>query len=88
MQMKHDHRRFGFAALLSATLFLAVSPAEAAPIGYRLAYIDPGAGSFLLQALIAAFAGIVVTMGVYWQKLKSLLGLGRNDAGNDDPEDD
>jgi hypothetical protein len=56
-------------------------------MGGRLAYIDPGAGSFLLQALIAAFAGIVVTMSVYWQKLKSLLGLGRDDDKNNGDSD-
>jgi hypothetical protein len=86
--MDHKYQRFAFIGLLWATLLLAVENAQAAQIGGRLAYIDPGAGSFLLQALLAAFAGIVVTMSVYWQKIKKLLGLGRNDASNSDSEDD
>ena len=86
--MKHGCMQFALAGLLSAAIAIAVPSAEAAPIGGRLAYIDPGTGSFLVQALIAAFAGIAVTMGLYWRKLKSLLGLGQNDAADDDPEED
>ena len=40
-----------------------------------LAYIDPGSGSFVLQALIAAFAGTLVAANIYWQKIKRFLGL-------------
>ena len=43
--------------------------------GQQLAYIDPGAGSFLLQALVAALAGIVVTLNLYWRKIKGFLGF-------------
>ena len=52
--------------------------------GQQLAYIDPGAGSFLLQALVAALAGIVVILNVYWRKVKGFLGFGSNptDAEN------
>ena len=86
--MKHLYKQSVLIGLQSTVIVMVVQNAEAASIGNRLAYIDPGTGSFLLQALIAAFAGIVVTMGVYWQKLKNLLGLGRNDTTNGDPEDD
>ena len=52
----------------------------------RLAYIDPGAGSFLIQALVAAAAGIAVTVRLYWTRLRRLFGLsGRPDANEDDP---
>ena len=37
------------------------------------AYLDPGTGSMLLQALIASIAGGFVMMHMYWGKLKSLL---------------
>jgi len=53
------------------------------------AYIDPGAGSFLLQALVAAFAGIVVTVNLYWRKIKTLLGIKPDDSegGSESPDD-
>ena len=35
------------------------------------AYLDPGLGSILLQGLIAAVAGALATVGIYWSKLKS-----------------
>ena len=42
---------------------------------FELAYIDPGTGSFLVQALVAAIAGIAVTPRMYWQKISAFLGL-------------
>ena len=41
----------------------------------QLAYLDPGAGSLLLQGLIAAFAGAAVALKIYWNKVKRLLGM-------------
>ena len=35
-----------------------------------LLYVDPGAGSFILQALVAALAGAIVALNVYWTKIK------------------
>lgn len=54
----------------------------------RLAYLDPGSGSFLVQALIAMFAGIVVTLRLYWAKIANLLGLGGTDRDDDYYEDE
>ena len=54
---------------------LLAGPASASP-GPLLAYVDPGAGSFLLQALVAAMAGIIVTVNIYWQKIKTLFRFG------------
>lgn len=34
-----------------------------------VAYIDPGSGSLLIQALIAAVLGIAYTVKVYWRKI-------------------
>jgi hypothetical protein len=34
------------------------------------AYIDPGSGSIILQAIIAAFVGASTTIAIYWQKIK------------------
>ena len=38
--------------------------------GFQLAYIDPGAGSFVIQALLATIAGIAVMGRLYWSKIK------------------
>ena len=35
------------------------------------AYIDPGSGSILLQALIGSLAAAGATVAIYWEKLKS-----------------
>ncbi len=37
-------------------------------------YLDPGSGSIILQALIAAFLGIGVITKIYWKKIQSLFG--------------
>lgn len=52
----------------------------------RFAYLDPGAGSFMIQALVAALAGVAVTLRLYWTRIRSLLGLAT--ADDDDDRDD
>lgn len=44
------------------------------------AYIDPGTGSMIVQGLLAAIAACIVTIGMFWRRLKDLWGrlLGRN----------
>ncbi len=49
------------------SLLLTVSSAHA--------YIDPGSGSIILQALIAALAAGTVFIKIYWHKLLVLLGI-------------
>jgi hypothetical protein len=49
-----------------------------------LAYIEPGSGSVILQALIAALAGALVAVNIYWQKIKRFLGLS---SASDDEQD-
>ena len=44
-----------------------------------LAYIDPGAGSFVLQALLATLAGALVALRGRWGDIKRRLGLSRSD---------
>lgn len=36
------------------------------------AYIDPGMGSMILQALIGGIAAALTTIAIFWAKLKSL----------------
>jgi hypothetical protein len=40
--------------------------------GPALAYIDPGTGSIMLQAVIGAVAGALVVCKVYWAKIVGL----------------
>ena len=44
--------------------------------GSAHAYLDPGTGSIILQAMIAAVASSLVVVKMYWYKLKALLGFG------------
>lgn len=41
------------------------------------AYLDPGTASIALQAVLAAIAAGGVTVGIYWNKVKSLF-VGRS----------
>jgi hypothetical protein len=44
-----------------------------------LAYLDPGAGSLLLQLLIGGAGGLIVILRLYWHKILLLLRV-RKDA--------
>ena len=46
-------------------------------IGDAYAYLDPGTGSILLQALIATVASSPFVIKMYWYKFRGLLGLNR-----------
>ena len=37
------------------------------------AYLDPGTGSFILQALIGGIAAFFTTIVLYWRKAKNFL---------------
>ena len=37
------------------------------------AYLDPGTGSVIIQAVIGAIAGVLITLKIYWYKLKEKL---------------
>ena len=43
--------------------------------GDAYAYLDPGTGSILLQALIATVASSLFVIKMYWYKFRSLLGF-------------
>jgi hypothetical protein len=42
-----------------------------------LAYIDPGTGSMLLQAIAGGVAATAVVAKVYWRRLRKVLHLGK-----------
>jgi hypothetical protein len=53
-----------------------------------LIYLDPGSGSFLIQLIIAALAGLSIAVGANWAKLKRLLGKNKKKTNTDDEDDD
>jgi hypothetical protein len=53
-----------------------------------LLYLDPGSGSFLIQLLIAAIAGLGITVGANWSKLKRWLRKKKKKTGTGDDEDE
>lgn len=77
---------YGFT--LSLTIILTIGLT-----GPAWAYLDPGTGSMAIQILIGLVAGALVTLKLYWGKLKSFFGGTRNpdseeDAGSDMDYDD
>jgi hypothetical protein len=53
------------------------------------AYLDPGTGSMVVQALIATVAAVSVTIGIFWHRLKSFFGrmFGREKGGGHSSDD-
>jgi len=47
---------------------------EASRVPADLAYLDPGAGSFVIQALVATIAGVAVATRAYWTRIKAFFG--------------
>jgi hypothetical protein len=65
---------------------LAALSGEPSP-GLRLAYIDPGTGSFVIQALVATAAGLAVTLKLYWSRIKGFFGGSPSAKEDDDLSD-
>ena len=53
-----------------------------------LIYLDPGSGSFLIQLLIAAVAGLSIAVGANWSKIKRMLGKKKNKIDTDDEDNE
>lgn len=49
-------------------------------VNWAYAYIDPGTGSMLIQALIGAVAAVSVSIGIFWRHIRSFFDrlFGRN----------
>jgi hypothetical protein len=54
----------------SAAFGLAATLLEAGP---ARAYLDPGTGSIMLQALLGGVAGAMVVGGLYWHRLRAFV---------------
>jgi len=53
------------------------------------AYIDPGTGSIILQAIIAGVAGAAIAIKLFWHRIIVFLGLRNKDKSEiTDEEDD
>ena len=50
------------------------------------AYLDPGTGSIILQAILGFVAAAAATVSIYWEKFKSIINkvLKRNTKDNKD----
>ena len=77
----------GFAAAVFMPL---AAIAAGQPLEIQVAYLDPGTGSLILQALVAALAGAVVVITSYWQKIRALFRRSSRDSELSDnaPSDD
>ena len=64
MQSKSRYRACLPVAGALAALALLPVPAEAQ-------YLDPGAGSILIQALVAVAVGVAATLKIYWAKISA-----------------
>ena len=49
------------------------------PVLDAFAYIDPGTGSIVIQAMIGALVGVGITLKIYWYKIKEKLLEKNND---------
>ncbi|MEZ4218763.1 MAG: hypothetical protein R3E88_19990 [Myxococcota bacterium] len=85
-------RRRAVAALVLVAALLVASPAAA--------YIDPGTGSMLVQALVAGVAGAALATKTYWRRIRAFFGGapdddaaarrapdGRDGAARSEPDD-
>lgn len=43
-------------------------------VNHAQAYIDPGTGSMVVQAVIAAIAAASVSIGIFWRRLRTFFG--------------
>ncbi|HWN40816.1 MAG TPA: hypothetical protein VNW71_01280 [Thermoanaerobaculia bacterium] len=55
-----------------------------------LAYLDPSAGSMMLQIILGGVAGLMIALKLFWAKILLGLGIGRkkSEAEEAEPEAD
>lgn len=49
------------------------------------AYIDPGTGSYMVQVVIAGLLGVLVSLRIYWARIKAFF-KGNPPLGGNDPD--
>ena len=45
---------------------------ETSQLVFFYAYLDPGTGSFILQAIVGVVLGALLTLKMYWRKVRDL----------------
>ncbi len=50
-----------------------------------LAYLDPAAGSLILQVILGGVAGLIVLLKLYWRRLRGFFGLAEDGDDQNDP---
>lgn len=50
-----------------------------------LAYLDPGAGSMIVQLLVGGTAAVAVGARLYWRRLRSVFRRGKRDEDESAP---
>lgn len=53
-----------------------------------LPYLDPGSGSFLIQMLFAAIAGLGVAIYASWNRIKGWFGIKSKPKDDDDDDEE
>jgi hypothetical protein len=78
MATSRRYARHGPGLALGLALLVARGAAAIAPegAGPRLAYLDPGTGSLILQAVVASVAGAAVAFRSYRQRIAAFFGRG------------
>lgn len=66
------------AVLLSVLWLLLFSTSSA------YAYLDPGSGSMVLQALLGGVAGVAVMVKLFWHNIRGALRFGKKNVKEDD----
>ena len=51
------------------------------PTAAHAQYLDPGAGSIILQAVIAALIGTTAAIKIYWRRISAFISKRRKDGG-------
>ena len=55
-------------------------------VSEAFAYLDPGAGSAIIQGLIGALAGVLITLKIYWHRIREKLSRWKKTMINSDRE--
>jgi len=53
----------------------------------KIAYLDPGSGSFFIQLAISALVGMAVVVRSQWSKIKKILG-GKSSKSKEEDENE
>jgi hypothetical protein len=67
-QMGRESRWRAWLAIGSAVVALTLLP-----VPVQAQYLDPGAGSIIIQAVIAVVIGVAATVRIYWSKISAFV---------------